>query len=230
MADNRLRSRKNKSRSLKQYVPVYIMMLPGLLYLIINNYIPMVGIVIAFKKYNSKKGIWGSDWNGFSNFKYLFATRDAATITRNTLVYNGLFIIVNTVLGIIIAMFICDAVSKVAKKIYQSAILLPFLMSWVIVGYIVYAFLSNENGILNNTILPALGKEAISWYNTPGYWWGIILLINTWKGVGYGALIYISTINGIDPTFMKRPDWMELASYSRFVTSLCLRLFLRSSH
>ena len=126
--------------------------------------------------------------------------RDAWTITRNTLLYNLAFIVLNTVVGIIFAIFICDTFNKKLKKIYQSAILFPYLMSAVILGYIVYAFLSQSTGIVNNSILSALGKDAVNWYAEPKYWPFILIFVNTWKGVGYGCLIYISTINGIDPS------------------------------
>ena len=189
-----------KKNALKEYWPLYLMMLPALLYLLINNYIPMAGITVAFKKYNVRKGIWGSDWCGLNNFKFLFATSDAWTITRNTVLYNVAFILINMVVGIAFAIFISDAKNKRAQKVYQSAILFPYLMSAVILGYIVYAFLSQSTGIVNNSILPLFGKEAINWYSESKYWPFILVFVNTWKGIGYGCLIYISTINGIDPT------------------------------
>ena len=185
----------SKKAIVKRYLPLYLMFLPGAIYLLINNYIPMAGIVVAFKKYNVRTGIWGSPWAGFSNFKFLFNGNDAWTITRNTILYNVGFIILNTVIGIIFAIFICDTLNRKLKKIYQSAILFPYLMSAVILGYIVYAFLSNSTGIVNNTFL---GGDGISWYSSPQYWPFILLFVNTWKGVGYGCLIYISAINGID--------------------------------
>lgn len=185
---------------------MFLMMLPGAAYLIVNNYIPMLGIIIAFKKVNFTKGILASDWIGLKNFEFLFATRDAFIITRNTLFYNIAFIILNTVLGILFAIFICDIANRYLKKVYQSAILFPFLMSMVIVGYIVYAFFSMQSGIVNKSILPALGSEPIFWYNEAKYWPYILIVVNTWKGVGYGCLIYISSINGIDPTYFEAAE------------------------
>jgi len=188
---------KGKGR-LKRNLPLYLMFLPGALYLLINNYIPMGGLIVAFKQYNVRNGLFGSKWIGLKNFKFLFATPDAFIITRNTILYNVAFIIINTVLGIVFAIFICDAISKKLKKVYQSAILFPYLMSAVILGYIVFAFCSQSNGILNKSILPALGMNPINWYSEPKYWPFILIFTNTWKGVGYGCLIYISAINGID--------------------------------
>ena len=137
----------------------------------------MAGLVVAFKNYNVVDGIFGSPWAGLSNFTYLF--NDAWTITRNTLLYNIVFIIINLILGIAFAIFICDIRSKACKTIYQSAILLPFLMSIVIVSYITFAFFSGDNGMLNKTILPFFGKEAINWYSESKYWPVILVIVNT---------------------------------------------------
>lgn len=193
--------KEKKKNALKEYWPLYLMMLPALLYLLINNYIPMAGMVIAFKKLNFAKGIWASPWAGLKNFKFLFASRDAWVITRNTLLYNVAFILVNMVVGIAIAILITEIRNTKLKKIYQSAILLPFLMSMVILSYIVYALLSAENGLVNNSILPLFHIDPIQWYQKPKYWPAILIIANCWKGVGYGCLIYIASLIGIDPSF-----------------------------
>lgn len=194
-----------KARLLK-WTPVYLMMVPGALYLLINNYIPMFGLVIAFKQVDFQKGILGSPWCGLQNFQFLFQTRDAFVITRNTILYNVCFILLNTVIGIIFAIFICDITWKIGKKIYQSALLFPYLMSWVIVGYIIYAIFSMQYGIANKSILPALGMNPVMWYNTPKYWPAILIITNTWKGIGYGCLIYISSINGIEASYYEAAE------------------------
>lgn len=191
---------------IKKWTPIYLMMLPGALYLLINNYIPMFGLVIAFKQVDFQKGILASPWIGFQNFQFLFQTKDAFVITRNTLLYNIAFIILNTVIGILFAIFICDISWKVGKKIYQSAILFPYLMSWVIVGYIVYALFSMQYGVVNKSILPAFGLSPIMWYNDPKYWPAILIITNTWKGIGYGCLIYISSINGIEASYFEAAE------------------------
>ncbi|MBN2221010.1 MAG: sugar ABC transporter permease [Vallitaleaceae bacterium] len=193
----------SKVKKIKRFLPLYLMFLPGALYLLVNNYIPMAGLVVAFKKYNVRKGMWGSDWTGFSNFEFLFSTPDAWVITRNTILYNIVFIVLNMVVGIIFAIFISDVLHDKMKKVYQSAILFPYLMSAVILSYIVYAFLSQSNGILNNTILPIFGIEEINWYSKPEYWPFILIFTNLWKGIGYGCLIFIAGINGIDPSYFE---------------------------
>ena len=181
-------------RSIRKYIPLYLLALPGLVYLFINNYMPLPGLVLSFKNYNVRKGIWGSDWAGLENFKYLFATEDAWIITRNTILYNLAFIVVNTVGAIVVAIILSELTSKI-KNVYQSVILFPHLISTVIISYIVFAFLSSDNGFINNTILRALGKEGISWYTEKGYWPFILIFISAWKSIGYQCIIYLSLIH-----------------------------------
>jgi putative aldouronate transport system permease protein len=150
---------KTKLKQVISFAPIYLMMLPGLIYFFINNYMPMPGTIIAFKTYSAKLGIFKSPWVGLKNFRYLFATDDAWVITRNTILYNLSFIIVNTVLAIIIAIMLSEMKSKKFKKFSQSVLLLPYLISWVIVSYLAYAFLSGESGFFNMTIMPLLGKN-----------------------------------------------------------------------
>ena len=185
----------------QQILPYYLMVLPGMAYLIINNYIPMFGVLIAFKKMNYKKGILGSDWVGLNNFSYLFKTKDAWTITRNTLLYNVAFFVIGTVLAIFLAIMINELTSKKASKLYQTVILLPFLMSWVVVSYLVFAFLSSENGLINHSVMPLLGKPPVNWYGDKRYWPFILVLVNTWKGIGYSMIIYISSLVGISQDY-----------------------------
>lgn len=186
---------------LKRALPLLIMMLPGLIYLLINNYLPMFGLIIAFKDINFAKGILASDWIGFKNFEYLFSTRDAFVITRNTILYNGGFIILNTLLAISVAIMLNEIKNKLAKSFYQSVILMPFLISMVIVSYLGYAFLSEDTGFLNNTILPLLGLDDVSWYSEAKYWPYILTFINMWKGIGFLCVIYLAAIIGIDQEF-----------------------------
>ncbi len=195
--NNSKQNKKTLKRRFIRYIPLYIMALPGLIYLFINNYMPLPGLVLAFKKYNAKKGIFGSDFVGFKNFKYLFATKDAFIITRNTICYNLAFIVVNTILAIFVAILLAEMTSKV-KNLYQCLILLPFMISMVIVSYLVYGFLSTDNGFMNNTLLPLFGKEPVSWYMEKKYWPFLLTFVNAWKVIGYNSIIYISTILGID--------------------------------
>ena len=222
----RVKSQKSQKRrkTFVRFLPIYILMLPGLIYLFINNYMPLPGLVIAFKQYNAGKGIYGSPWVGLKNFEYLFTTSDAFVITRNTILYNVAFIVINTTLAIAVAIILSELEGK-RKKVYQSAILLPNLLSTVIIGYLVFAFFSVENGFINNTILKALGKDPVSWYSEPKYWPFILVFVHTWKGIGYGCLIYISTINGIDKSLYEAAglDGAGIMKQIRYVTLPCLK-------
>jgi putative aldouronate transport system permease protein len=204
----------------KRYLPLFIMLVPGLIYLLINNYLPMFGLVIAFKDINYAKGIFGSDWIGFKNFEYLFKTRDAFVITRNTILYNGGFIILNTVVAIGVAIMINEIKNKLMKSFYQSVILLPFLISMVIVSYLGFAFLSIDVGYLNKTVLPMLGLEEIQWYFEAKYWPYILTFIHMWKGVGFLCVIYLAAIIGIDKEYYEAStlDGASKMQQIRFIT------------
>jgi putative aldouronate transport system permease protein len=173
-----------------------LFVLPGLIYLLINNYFPMAGILIAFKKVDYAKGVFWSDWIGFKNFDYLFSTRDAFVITRNTLLYNAVFIVLGTALGLLVGIFLAEIISKIFQKIYQTLILLPQLFSIIIVAYIVLAFLSNEAGFINKTILGP-GRE-VNFYAAPAYWPFLLTLVYLWKGLGYNSIIYLAAIVSVD--------------------------------
>lgn len=189
---------QNTLKRLGRFLPLYLMLLPGVIYLFINCYIPMAGIVIAFKQYNVRDGMFGSPWVEFSNFEFLFKTNDAWLMTRNTLLYNLVFIILGTVLAIAIAIILNEIRAQMAKQVYQTVILVPYLISMVVVSYLVFAFLSNGNGFLNNTVLPMLGMEPIDWYNQPQYWPFILVIVQLWKTLGYSCILYYATICGID--------------------------------
>ncbi len=189
----------------KRFIPVYLVMIPGLVYLFINNYMPLPGLVVAFKQYNAGKGIYKSPWVGFKNFQYLFATNDALLITRNTILYNVAFIAINLVCAIAVAIILSELTGKI-KNVYQSVILLPHLISSVIIGYLVFAFFSVENGFVNNNILALFGKEGVSWYSEPKYWPFIIVFVNTWKSIGFNCIIYLSTLLGFDRAFYESAE------------------------
>ncbi|HTG70480.1 MAG TPA: ABC transporter permease subunit [Candidatus Udaeobacter sp.] len=188
-------------RKVKKYRALVLMALPGLLYLLINNYLPMFGIVIAFKDINFAKGIMGSDWIGFKNFEYLFKTTDAYIITRNTLLYNITFILLNTGIALALAIMLNEIRKRFFSRLYQTLILLPFLISMVIVGYLVLGFLDVENGFMNKTLLPLMGLEPISWYSETKYWPWILTIVSVWKGVGNLCIIYLAAIIGIDSEY-----------------------------
>ncbi|GIP17351.1 sugar ABC transporter permease [Paenibacillus montaniterrae] len=195
------RTQSTAFKRIWKYSPLYLMMLPGLAYLLINNYLPMLGLVIAFKDINFAKGILASDWIGLENFKFLFQTSDAYIITRNTILYNSAFIVIGLVVSVAFAILLNEIRSKFASRFYQSVIILPFLISMVLVSYLVFSMLSMETGFMNKTVLPALGIDPISWYNEPKYWPVILTLVHVWKGAGYSCIIFLAAIIGIDPEY-----------------------------
>ncbi len=191
------KAKKPRLQRLREYFPLYLMALPGVLYLFINNYMPMAGVTIAFRNVDYRKGIWHSDWCGLENFKYLFLTKDAWVITRNTILYNFAFIILGTVCAIALAIFLNEVKHKFWNRFFQTSILLPYLFSYVIVSYLVYGFLSPNTGMLNH-ILQALGQDPVSWYMEKPYWPFILVFVELWKRSGYQAVVYYATLVGID--------------------------------
>lgn len=195
------KSNAHKLAKLKRYLPLYLMLVPGIIYLIINNYAPMFGLLLAFKKIDYRLGYFASPWCGLDNFKFLFSTKDAFIMFRNTLGYNLAFILLGNLLGIIVAIALDSIAHKFFKKFSQVVILIPYLLSTVIVSYIVYAFLSGGNGFMNMSVLPALGMEPISWYNEAKYWPVILTIVYLWISFGYSSILYYSTLIGIDKSY-----------------------------
>lgn len=188
-------------KHLLKHKVLLLMLLPGLIFLLINNYLPMFGIIIAFKNINYVDGILRSPWVGMDNFKFLFATSDAWIITRNTVLYNFVFIILNLVIAVSIAIALNELRNKLAAKFYQSIMFFPYFLSMVVVSYLVFAFLNVEYGFINKGVLSLFGLNEINWYSEPKYWPFILPLINLWKGVGYGCVIYLAAIIGIDSEY-----------------------------
>jgi putative aldouronate transport system permease protein len=174
------------------------LLVPGVLYLILNNYLPMFGIVIAFKNINYSKGIWGSDWVGLNNFKFLFMTSDAWLITKNTILYNAAFIILHLIVPLAFALMLNELRVRFLARFYQSVMFLPYFLSMIVVAYLGYSLLSSEFGFINTKILEPLGYKGISWYSEPKYWPVILVLVNLWKSSGYYVIIYLAAIIGID--------------------------------
>lgn len=193
MTNHRIKKKTVNKTGWKSQIPLLLMTLPGMLYLILNNYIPIGGLFIAFKNIDYSLGIFKSKWNGVSNFKYLFQTQDAFIITRNTILYNLAFIILNVVICVAIAIMLSEVSKRFMMKFYQTALLLPHLISIIIISYIVYAFLSNDTGFINHHI-----KEAINFYAESKYWPFILVIVQVWKTMGYTSIIYFSAILGID--------------------------------
>lgn len=187
-----------KRHSRVNTLSMFLIALPGMIYLIINNYIPMAGLFVAFKDYKYNLGIFGSKWCGLKNFRFLFVSNDAWIITRNTLFYNVVFIAVGTVVALAVAILLYELGQTLRAKFFQSALLFPHLISWIIAAYLFYALLNSSNGFLNKTVMPFLGLETFDWYAEKQYWPVILLLTYLWKHTGYTAIVYLAGISGIN--------------------------------
>ena len=177
---------------------VYLLMLsPAVIYTLIFAYYPMTGVVMAFKKYNYAGGIWGSPWNGLDNFAFFFTSGQAGLVTRNTILYNLAFILIGTFVQVAVAVFLTEIRGKRFRKVSQSMMFLPYFISWVIVGVMAFNIFSSDYGFINR-LITMFGGEKISFYTTPQCWPFILIFFNVWKGVGYGSVMYLAAIMGID--------------------------------
>ncbi|QHT59076.1 sugar ABC transporter permease [Paenibacillus lycopersici] len=196
---------KKRSQALmlhiRKFWMFYLMLLPGVILFVLNNYLPMFGIIIAFKTVNYTDGILRSPWAGLSNFSYLFKTSDAWIITRNTLGYNSLFIVLNLFIPLAFALMLNEMRSRFLSKLHQTIMFLPYFLSMIVMSYLVFGFLSDEHGFMNGTLLPALHLEPIRWYFTKEVWPFILPLVNLWRGMGYYTVMYMAAIIGIDEEY-----------------------------
>ena len=191
---------KSFFHELKKSRILLLMLLPAVVTIFIFAYLPMGGMILAFKNFNYKDGIWGSPWTEglFDNFKFFFLSGKAFSVTANTFLYNLSFIAVNTFLAVLFAIILSEAGKQsFSKKLTQSAIFLPYFVSWVIVGTIAYNLLNYENGVING-ILGMLGMEPVNIYANGPAWRIIIVIFNAWKSVGYSMVVYLAAVTGVD--------------------------------
>lgn len=198
------KTKKRKKFSFEN-LELYGMIAPSVIYFIIFAYLPMVGLIIAFKNYNYVDGIFGSPWSGFDNFQFLFESGKVWSLAKNTIVYNLAFLVTNIFAEVILAVILSEIVGKRLKKFCQSVMILPNFISWVVVGVFVYNFLNFESGVFNRVLL-SMGKEPVHFYAEAGAWPYILVLANLWKGAGYGSIIYLATITGIDTTIYEAAE------------------------
>ena len=193
-----IKSRLNDSRIrfLKNW-QLLLLCAPTIIGLIVFNYVPMTGLVMAFKKYRHVDGIFGSAWNGVRNFEFLVKTPTMGQLVRNTVLYSLAFMLFGTLVNVAVALMAFEIDNKRCIKIYQSVIQFPRFVSWVIVGYITYALLDPRYGMLNQ-LLVKLGMDTVNVYGTPGFWPFILIFFNSWKTVGTGSLMYYASLIGID--------------------------------
>lgn len=177
---------------------LFLLAVPGLIFLLAFYYAPLFGLIIPFKRIDYSKGIFQSDWCGFDNFEFFFGSQDAFRITRNTICLNFLFIAVTIILSVLLALLLFE-LGRRQVKLYQTCMFVPYFVSWVVASYVLYAFLSPDMGVLPN-LLEKLGMEVPNFYNAPEYWPWILLFSYVWKNVGYMTLLFYATLMGIDTT------------------------------
>lgn len=211
-------------KNLRKNLPLLIMALPGVIMMIMFRYLPMGGIILAFKKYNIRKGIFGSEFIGLKNFEFLFKTRDAFIITRNTILYNLVFIALNLIVGVMIAIALNELLSKYRAKIYQTIFMAPYFLSWVVISFIAFALFSQDAGLFNK-ILIKLGMNPITWYSDTRYWPIILILGQLWRSAGYGTVMYLSSIVAIPQDLYEAAvmdgatKWQQI----KYITIPCLK-------
>ncbi len=194
-----------KSRQRQYTMTLFTMGLPGLICLFLFSYLPMFGLIIAFKDYKPLKGIWGSEWCGFKNFEFFFTSQDMLRTIGNTVFYSVSFIILDLILGILIAVLLYNLRSKRGVKVYHTIMLLPYFISMVVIAFIVYALLSPSYGFLNQ-ILGIFGIEKIQWYTKPEYWRAILIITKCWQTLGSGCLYYYAALMGMDPGLLESAE------------------------
>lgn len=184
----------------KANLELILLALPGVALVFIFSYLPLPGIVIAFKNFMYNKGIFGSPWVGFDNFKFLFLSDTIKNITVNTIFLNLMFIVTGTLTSIAIALMLFEITKKAVVKTFQTIMIFPHFLSWVVVGYMFYGLINPQYGLVNLAI-KSLGGNAIDWYGTPDIWPALLVITNLWKGAGMGSVIYYATLMGIDKEY-----------------------------
>lgn len=190
----------------KKTLMLLSMVAPGALWLLLLRYLPMGGIILAFKNYKIYpkdptflNNLIHSKWVGLDNFKFLFTTGDSWVMIRNTLAYNIVFIILGMIIPVAFAIMMSELSKKFVAKTYQTLMFFPYFLSWVVVSYFLNAFIDAQYGLIPMA-QRAAGETAVSWYTTPGPWPYIIVFANLWKNVGYSTVLYLAAITGIDQT------------------------------
>ncbi|MFD1410238.1 ABC transporter permease [Lapidilactobacillus gannanensis] len=204
MVNQKNKKKTNFRETFKKNRPLFILSLPGIIWFAIFSYLPMFAILVAFKHFklngNFIHSFITSDWAGFDNFKFLFSSGDAALIIRNTLLYNIVFIILNIVIPLIVALAINEIFNKQLSKLYQSVLFIPYFLSMVVVSYVVFAFLDPTSGFFN-AVLSMFGHKPIQFYMEPKYWPFILTTVQVWKNIGYNMIIFLAAICGLDKSY-----------------------------
>lgn len=192
-------------KMMRDNLELLLLTLPGMALIFIFNYMPMFGIVIAFKKFNPNLGIFGSKWIGLQNFEFFFTSNDAGRIIRNTLLYNLDFIILGMICSVGLALLMYALTSNLCLKIYNTIMILPKFLSMVLIAFIVYALLNPASGVINQ-IVRFFGGEGTDWYAVPIAWPFILTIVHIWQTVGYSSIMYYASLMGIDESLFEAAD------------------------
>ncbi|MEG2207142.1 MAG: ABC transporter permease subunit, partial [Clostridia bacterium] len=184
-------------KTLRKHWLLLVMLLPAIAYVVVFSYIPMTGIVMAFKNYQYSGGIYFSPWCGVDNFTFLGVAGKLGQVTRNTLLFNIAFILFGIVMEMGSAILLNEVSKKLFKKTAQTFMFLPYFISWVVVGAIMYNVFNYERGVVNN-LLKSLGLQPFDLYNTPSAWPAVLIFLKLWKQTGYGSVVYLAAITGLD--------------------------------
>lgn len=216
-------TKKRKKTWNRDDTELTILSAPPVLWYILFCFTPMFGVIMAFKNYkisgNFFQSVLGSEWIGMKNFRFLFASPDISIIIRNTLGYNAVFIVLNIVFPVLLAVIISQLRSKRLAKVYQTAMFLPYFLSWVVVSSLVWAFLSYERGLFNMVLLDT-GGQSVQWYMNKEFWPGFLVAMNLWKGLGYSMVIYLAAITGLDSSYYEAAviDGASKFQQARYIT------------
>ena len=203
---------------------LFLMILPAVLLVIIFNYIPMGGVIVAFKNYKLNLGILGSPWVGFKNFEYFFTSGKLWSLTINTLGYNIAFIITGTIVKIVISILIYEMSTKYYKRTLQSIMMLPHFLSWVIIGGMAYNLFNYEFGTINN-VISSLGMERVDIYGTPGVWKYVFIIASIWHDTGYGMVFYLAALTGISPEYYEAA-YLDGAGFIKRIIHITIPLIM----
>lgn len=216
----------NKRRFFRmEDLPLYIMALPTIIFLLMFCYAPMFGLVMAFQDFKVDLGFFGSKFVGFQNFKFLFSSTDAWVITRNTVCYNLVFIVVNTSLAILMALMLSELHSRGLAKTLQTVYMLPYFLAWTVVAIVLSGFLDRGYGLVNKLIQAVGGKGKTDWYKERELWPWLFVALNAWKGVGYSTVLYLAVISGISNDYYEAAvlDGATKVQQARYITLPHLR-------
>ncbi|MDF2803050.1 MAG: sugar transporter permease [Anaerocolumna sp.] len=205
-------------KELRKNWVLFVLLLPAIIYFVVNSYIPMAGVYFAFEKFNFRDGLWTSPFVMFDNFEYIWKA-DLPKLVKNTVLYNLVFIVLGHIFKIFTAILISQVSHRLFKRLNQTLIFMPHFVSYVLLNVIVYNLLTYETGAIN-TFLTSIGLERIDFYNTPAYWPFIIVFFELWKGVGYGSVVYLAAILGIDRTYYEAAevDGANVFQQIRYIT------------